>query len=163
MVSTYYDFDAAGLLTTITDHADNQWNITRDSLGRERVVDDPDAGATTTVYDSLGRVLSSTDARGIVTTYSYDTHSRVTQVSYSNGEPTVFYTYDDPNVMFSLGRLTSMANGVATRSVTTYDPIGRIVGNRISVDEETRAFQYAYDGLDRPQIVIYPRRAHHFQ
>src|SRR5271154_2431072 len=36
------------------------------------------------------------DARGITTTYSYDALNRITQKVYTDGTPTVTFTYDTP-------------------------------------------------------------------
>ena len=46
------------------------------------------------------------------------------QVAYSDGTPTVTYTYDDPAVPYFKGRATRVANGYSTTNYTAYDALG---------------------------------------
>jgi YD repeat-containing protein len=63
----------------------------------------PEGGTTSYYYTTSGGALCAnnqklvcqrTDARGITTTYTYDALDRLTGKSYSNGDPSVTYYYD---------------------------------------------------------------------
>jgi len=45
-------------------------------------------------YDQDGNVTSTTDARGVVSTAAYDGRGLASGTSYSDGTPTVGFTYD---------------------------------------------------------------------
>lgn len=101
-------------------------------------------------YDLNGNLLTKVDARGVTTTYSYDGLNRVTGVVYT-GEPTavtppVSYTYDDPAVTNSKGRLTRVSSSVSTYSFTAFDTLGRIMGSAQTTDGITYSMpDYRYN------------------
>ncbi|MCV4860529.1 hypothetical protein OFB63_31250, partial [Escherichia coli] len=76
------------------------------SLSRLISATNPESGTFTYRYDPNGNLLTKTDARGISTTYTYDGLNRVTFRNYSDSTPDIAYTYDDPAVPFSRGKLT---------------------------------------------------------
>ena len=68
-------------------------------------------------YDANGNLISRTDARTIITNYSpaaqmIDALNRVKQITYSDGTPTVTFTYDTATT--GKGRLAQMTSSVAT-------------------------------------------------
>ncbi|MDY7095208.1 MAG: RHS repeat-associated core domain-containing protein, partial [Acidobacteriota bacterium] len=89
----------------------------------------------------------STDARGIVTTRVLDELDRVTFVDYPDDSLDITYTYDDPLVPFSKGRLTAITrNGQAFDY--RYDRFGRLT--------QDGALGYAYDANGNRSGVEYP-------
>jgi YD repeat-containing protein len=57
-------------------------------------------------YDNNGNMLTATDAKNLTISSTYDALNRMLTKSYSDSiTPTVNYTYDDPNVLYSKGQL----------------------------------------------------------
>jgi len=117
-----------------------------DEAGNRTLLDDPDAGITTSEYAADGRLLKSEDARGVVTRNTYDNQNRLTlsQVddvttayeygadgnkmllkSQTQGDNSESYGYDD------FGRVISKRRSMGTlgsyECLYTYDPYGRII------------------------------------
>ncbi|MFE1308087.1 hypothetical protein [Streptomyces sp. NPDC058755] len=59
-VTTSYGYNAAGLLTKVTDDKGNAWAYTYDQMGRKKTAVDPDTGTASYTYDDLDRQTSST-------------------------------------------------------------------------------------------------------
>jgi RHS repeat-associated protein len=132
-----------------------------DERGRMTELTYPGGGFEGLTYDSRGRLEKKTDRNGVVTSYTYDDLGRLTDKTYSDGTPSVSYTYD------VAGRLVTAANGSDTLS-WTYDLAGQIVsetstangstvastydlaGNRLSVSLDGQLFaSYSYDEAGR--------------
>ena len=96
-------------------------------------------------YDANGNLSEKTDARGVVTNYFYDGLNRLMRKAYSNDasdSPSSCYLYDLSSVTNAVGRLTNEwtqsasvgpcassppSSGILTRrSITSYDPMGRV-------------------------------------
>ena len=71
----------------------------------------PASGTTTYAYNEHGELTSQLDARGVSMSRTVDALDRATAVTYPTPELDVAYTYDDPTVAFSKGRLTQIARG----------------------------------------------------
>jgi RHS repeat-associated protein len=106
-----------------------------DSLSRLTNSTNPESGTITYTYNNDSVVLSKTDARGITTNYDpsdghIDALHRVTKVTYSNGEPSIFFGYD----------------GVATTGCTPPAlTINNGVGRRTSMCDAAGAEAWSYD------------------
>ena len=74
---TYYDYDALGNLTQVTDDQNNVTEIFYDSLSRKIAMIDPDMGAWAYTYDGNGNLLTQTDAKGQTISFTYDELNRV--------------------------------------------------------------------------------------
>ncbi|WP_242889829.1 RHS repeat-associated core domain-containing protein [Actinomadura litoris] len=100
----------------------------------------------TFTYDGYGRLATATDGNGRKTTYTYDDNDRVLTIAYSDGTPTITYTYDKAgNLKFrtdATGATTwgyTSRNLMAARQSTSgggeidwqYDPAGNLV-NQLS-------------------------------
>ncbi len=100
----------------------------------------------TFTYDGYGRLGTATDGNGKKTTYTYDANDRVLSVAYSDGTPTVAFTYDlAGNIKLrtdATGTTTwsyTQRNLMAARQSTSgggeidwqYDPAGNLV-NQLS-------------------------------
>jgi YD repeat-containing protein len=93
-------------------------------------------------YDANGNLSSKTDNRSIITSYSYDALNRLMSKTYFNDPactPWSYYQYDSASSQNGIGRLTSewtqrasagncySTGGFLTkRTITAYDPTGRL-------------------------------------
>jgi RHS repeat-associated protein len=189
---TSYTYDTLGNLTQVVQNGSRQRNFTFDSLSRLLTSSNPEVGAITYKYDSDTNcpspnsfptlLVSKTDARGIRTCYQYDALNRETVRNYSNGDPTVTTTYDQPNCLglascSNIGHRTSMTDAAGSeawsyqvdaansRSVrvnqrttnsitkaTTY--ILDFAGNTTQATYPTgRIVNYTFDSANRPSAV----------
>lgn len=163
---TSYGYDVQDHLVTVTDA---EGTVTayeysdRDLLTSES---SEVSGLTQSTYNAHGELETSTDARGVLRTRTLDALDRVTQETYS-GDPglTVDYTYDDPSVDYSLGRLTRIARH-GTGVDYEYDVFGRVTrdgsltygydanGNRLTAGYPGGATAtYGFDFADRHQTL----------
>ncbi|MDQ2587992.1 type IV secretion protein Rhs [Saccharothrix yanglingensis] len=166
--STRYAYNHAGLLSTVTDPAGNQWHYTYDQRGRVVAVDDPDAGHSTTTYDAAGQVLTTTDARGRTTANSYDKLGRLVgryQDSLS-GTKLAEWEYDTVAGGNGLGmpRASRRFDGGHTylRYVTGYDAAGRPTGEKIVIPSAkegvlgtTYELKQTYTYTGKPDVTTY--------
>jgi RHS repeat-associated protein len=93
-------------------------------------------------YDD-GSLKKRTDARLVSATYVYDELGRAKTRTYNDNTPAVAYTYDDPAVAKSVGRLTKVSSPVSETAYAEYDALGRIRQSRQVTDGQT--YQTAYD------------------
>ena len=122
---TSYGYDVQDHLTSVTDAEGTTTTYTfsdRDLMTEEL---SPVSGTTVHTYDAHGSPETSTDARSVTVTRIYDVADRVTFLDYPDSTLDTTFTYDDPGVPFSKGRLTA------------------ITRDGLSVD-------YAYDRFGRP-------------
>lgn len=131
-----YTWTPDGQLATATDTAGNTWLYTYDLRGRRVMVDDPDAGTSTTLYDRAGQVTKTTDGRGETVTYTYDALGRTTSISDSDGSVLAEWAFDT----LAKGQLTSATSyvdGHAYSSVVYgYDDGYRPLGETIRIPEK---------------------------
>ncbi len=138
---TTYNYDTNSNLISVTENGSRQRTFTYDSLSRLLSATNPESGTTNYTYDNNGNVTSRTDARGIVTNYNpsgspIDPLNRVTEITYSDGTPTVHFAYDQTSqwsltLTNPIGRLTEeYTDGTLwAGSVFGYDPMGRVTLN----------------------------------
>lgn len=161
--ATAYGYDPAGNTAsrvdanghTTTWHYDdaNRPNQTVTALGRFWAF----------THDSRGNLATIVDPVGATTTYGYDGHDRVAAISYSDGAPSVAYSYDDNGnratmtdgagtVIYrydDLNRLTAVARG-ADKFMYHYDAAGNV--DRQTNPDQT-ASSYTYDSDERMATV----------
>ncbi|MGB6481991.1 MAG: RHS repeat-associated core domain-containing protein [Candidatus Acidiferrales bacterium] len=138
--TTSYGYDVLGDLTSVTENGSSSRTFTYDGLSRLTSAANLESGTVTYVYDTStkGDLYTKKDARGTTTTYTYDALHRLTQKAYSDGTPGAIYYYDqnDPfgySVSNPVDRFVAewTGNGTwAAWSAFTYDPMGRILGQR---------------------------------
>jgi RHS repeat-associated protein len=153
---TSYSFDALGNLVTV-----NQGSQTRSfvysSLSRLLTATNPENGTINYQYDNNGNLKQKTDARSVVTTFgTYDPLNRPTTKSYSDGTPTVTYSYDSTAVQYSKGRLTSLSSSVSTFTFTSYDALGRGKAASLALGGQTYTMSYTYDLAGHIKTITYP-------
>lgn len=170
----FYQYDVLDNLVTITQGV-QQRLFRYDSLGRltrqkhpetvavydddgnyvSRAANGSHPGATWSdvfAYDADGNMVDSYDARNIHTHLDYtDALGRVRQLTFSDGTPSVRYTYDEAHTDFyNAGRLTKVETVLGDDSVQTaqafdYDSMGRIAGHRQQVGGDSYSMSYGYN------------------
>ncbi|HEX6899358.1 MAG TPA: RHS repeat-associated core domain-containing protein [Thermoanaerobaculia bacterium] len=144
---TSYGYDVHDHLTRVTDAEGNITTYTysdRDLMTRQV---SPVSGTTAYVYDEHGELTSETDARGVTINRAVDVLDRVTAVSYPNPDLNIAYTYDDPAVPFSKGRLTRIARPGSVIGYL-YDRFGRVL--------QDGELTYGHDKNSNPSSLVYP-------
>ncbi len=121
---TSYTNDLLGNLTQVVQNGSHTRTFTYDSLSRLLTSANPETGTITYTYDANGNVLTKTDGRNITTNYSPSGHpidalNRVTGIAYSNGDPSLTFTYDQPNCLNlpacqNIGYRTSMTDAAGS-------------------------------------------------
>ncbi|WP_157621662.1 RHS repeat-associated core domain-containing protein [Saccharothrix sp. NRRL B-16348] len=184
--TTTYAYNAAGLLSVLTDPAGNQWRYTYDLRGRLVATDDPDTGHSTVAYDAAGQVLSTTDAHGRTIANAYDKLGRLTAKHKDSLTGTKLASWEYDTLTGGVGLLTSSTRHVDTRdykrAVYGYDLAGRPTGELVTIPSgegvlgatyELRQTYYNVTGLPKSTVYrpvtsgtqpIYPQEvvtAHH--
>lgn len=142
--ATSYSYDTLGNLLQIVQGGQTR-TFTYSSLSRLLSATNPESGTFQYTYDPNGNLLTKTDARSITTTYSYDALNRVTFRNYSDTTPDITYTYDDPQVPFSKGKLTKVASSVSETHYLEFDEAGRITKHKQAIDGEDYTTAYTYN------------------
>jgi len=122
-------------------------------------------------YDGNGNLTQKTDNRGVGVAYVYDPLNRAQSKTYFNlpltvNYQSVGYTYDDPNVPFSKGRLTAVFTlpgtymlpaDISTTSYAAYDALGRVMVSRQTTAGKTYTFSnYSYNLAGALTSETYP-------
>ncbi|HEX7185573.1 MAG TPA: SpvB/TcaC N-terminal domain-containing protein [Thermoanaerobaculia bacterium] len=128
-LTTRYDFDALSQLLSVTDALGNATRLEWDTLGRNVVLDNPDAGRTEHRYDPAGnlgaKITANLASLGQQIRYFY-TFSRLDRIDYPQS-PDVVFTYGGP------GAPSNRANRVVTvtdesgTEERSYDKFGNVV------------------------------------
>ncbi len=145
--TTTYAYDVQDHLVAVTDAEGNTTDYVysdRDLLTRQ---DSPVSGVATFAYNDHGELVSETDGRGVTTTRTVDALDRVTFLDSDENALDTTYTYDDPAVAFSAGRLTAISRNGHSIDYR-YDRFGR------TTQDGTLA--YAYDANGNRTGVTYP-------
>ena len=150
MAVTTYGYDVQDHLTAVTDAEASTTTYTysdRDLLTAQSSLV---SGTTTHAYNAHGELVETVDARGLSELRSVDALDRVTFVDYPDypdDSLDTTYTYDDPLVAFSLGRLTAIERGGSTVEYG-YDRFGRII--------QDGELTYAHDENGNVTTIGYP-------
>ena len=128
---TSYTVDTLGNLTKVVQNGSRQRTFTYDFLSRLTFSYNPETRGVTYNYDSdascaspnsfPGLLVSKVDSRGIRSCAQYDALNRVTQISYSNGDPSITTTYDQSSCLGlsscnNIGYRTSVADGAGSEA-----------------------------------------------
>jgi len=152
---TSYAYDALDNLTTVSQGVQAR-TFVYSSLKRLTSVTNPESGTISYGYDNSGNVTSKVDARSITTSFVYDSLGRITSRSYSDGTPTVTYTYDAGGVSNSKGRLTSISSSISADNVTAYDVLGRAISGNQITDGQTYSMSSSFNRAGAQTSFIYP-------
>jgi hypothetical protein len=75
--------------------------------------------------------------------YRYDALNRPQNVTYSDGTPEAYFSWDSTSPAYGIGMLSSVSNSQTTY---TYDPLGRALSSSQQTARfPTRSFAYTYD------------------
>ncbi len=123
------------------------------------------AGTASYRYDPRGRMVEKTDARGVSAALEYDLLDRPTRIDYESHEHNTSYTWDDPAVPFSKGRLTGLVRDDVALAYR-YDRFGRMAqdgellfeydrnGNRTRLTYPSGVVaSFAFDAADRESAL----------
>lgn len=132
-----------------------------DSFGRVVRLVDSVLGTTTRAFDDAGNLISTVDALGRQVKQAYDELDRLRtrdRVDAAAPGRLAAFTYDEPDVLNGLGRLTTAENAAATTRFVAYDALGNLLRKqtRVSGLADELAETYQYDLAGRPTGVVFP-------
>jgi RHS repeat-associated protein len=154
---TGYLYDTLGNLVTVSQGSQTR-TFSYNSLARLTSAQNPESGTISYVYEANGNLKEKSQLRSgtanALTGFTYDALNRVTQRSYTtpNGTPsnyqttpTVTYTYDDPNIAHSKGKLTKVSSSVSTTEYNAFDLLGRVTAHKQTTDGTAYTTGYSYN------------------
>ncbi|HEY2496730.1 MAG TPA: RHS repeat-associated core domain-containing protein [Candidatus Angelobacter sp.] len=170
---TIYDvFDNIKTITQQGGAAAAQWRVRSfvyDGLSRLTQAIAPESGTTNYYYTtSTGAICAGdpsvpcqrSDARAIITSYTYDAVSRLTGKTYSDGTPSVAYSYDQTSFN---GLTISNGNGARTgmtdvsgATAWSFDSMGRAVKCQQKIGTVTKSIGYTYNLDGSVATMTYP-------
>jgi len=149
---TSYAYDNDGNSIASNDANANSWQQTSETnLGGqdESQTGTPADGTgddSSTTYTANGYTKTSTNADGVTTTDDYDASGRLTEISYSDGTPTVTYSYNPD------GSIAEMTDGSGS-SIYTYDSQGNLI-EQSGTSQGT--MNYTWDANGNLSTITYP-------
>lgn len=176
---TSYTFDADGRTHTITTAVNAVTTYTYDPAGFLTGTSNPLSQTTTNTYDAAGRLLTSATGAGQITAYTYDPDGntlttalpsgtatptagdgtmtatydaldRRTGLSYSDGTPSIAYTYTPA------GQIATITDGQPGTLTYRYDAAGRITGISRVTGTTSTGFSYSLDPNGNTEYRSYP-------
>jgi RHS repeat-associated protein len=147
LTRTRFEYDANGNLIKLIDANGNATSFEYDANNRLIKKTYADGKFVTYTYNSADQLATRTNARGITTSYGYDNKGNLTSVTYSDGTPSVSFSYD------AYDRVISRTDAVGTTSYQ-YDANSNV----LSVDGpwDNDSLQMTYDALDRRASLTVP-------
>jgi YD repeat-containing protein len=159
---TTYTYNVLDNLLSVTQSGSRPRSFVYDSLSRLTQATNPESGTVNYMYDANGNAITKTDGRGITTNYSpsdlpIDALNRVRKKTYSNGDPSVTYTYDGSGCLgqascYNVGRRTGMVDAAGSEA-WSYDKMGRVAVDQRTTNNVTKTTTYStsstpynYDG-----------------
>ena len=139
-------YDEAGEVISQTDGDGHTTSYRRNALEEITESEDPLGRTTHATYDSSGRLLTETDPEGRVTHHSYDADGRPEAITYSDGEPSVEFSYD------AEGNRTRMVDASGTTTYT-YDALNQLIQTK---DGSGAVVGDEYDLAGQPVKLTYP-------
>jgi RHS repeat-associated protein len=171
---TSYTYDVLGDLLTVSQGGSHNRTFIYDSLKRLLQSTNPEAGTVcygtlsgstcqNNGYDADGNLIYKSDARGLTITYGYDPLNRMTGRSYSNGDPSVSYTYGTTAgsscpggaPSFNIGRRIAMTDAGGSETFA-YDPMGRECTEQRTTNSITKTTSYTYNLDGSLATLTYP-------
>ena len=137
-----------------------------DSLKRLTSSTNPETGTTAYTYDADNNVITKSDARGFTIAYSYEQLNRMTGRTYSNGDPSVSYAYDQTTCVvvptcYNIGRRTSMTDADGSESTGPTTQWAVEWGEQRTTNSITKTTGYTYDLNGESRHPHLSQRARH--
>jgi RHS repeat-associated protein len=159
---TIYNYDTLDDLFSVVQGSSHNRSFNYDSLKRLTSSTNPETGSTavTYTYDADSNVITKKDARGFTITYGYDALNRMSSRTYSNGDPSIAYTYDQTTCVvvstcYNIGRRTGMTDAAGSEA-WAYDTMGREWGEQRTTNSITKTASYTYDLAGDLATLTYP-------
>jgi len=158
---TVYTYDALDDLASVAQGGSRNRSFVFDSLKHMTSSTNPEAGTVTYAYDADSNVITKADARSITITYSYDTLNRMLGRTYSNGDSSVSYTYDQATCLagepacYNVGRRTSVTDAGGSENFS-YDKMGREWAEQRTTNSVTKSTTYTYNLDGSLATLTYP-------
>jgi len=147
LTRTRLEYDANGNLIKLIDANGNATSFEYDANNRLIKKTYADGKFVTYTYNSADQIATRTNARGITTSYGYDNKGNLSSVTYSDGTPSVSFSYD------AYDRVISRTDAVGTTSYQ-YDANSNVLSVDGPWDNDT--LQMTYDALDRRTSLTVP-------
>lgn len=158
--TTTYGYDVLGNLISVVQNGSHSRSFAYDSLSRLTSSTNPEAGTVTYTYDNDGNMLTKKDARGITVTYSYDALNRTLGMTYSNGDPSVSYSYDGSGCLgesscYNVGMRTGMTDAAGSEA-WSYNIGGHVEADQRKTNGLTETMSYTYNADGSLLALTYP-------
>lgn len=154
---TSYTVDALDHLTDVMSPRGLHTSYVVDAFGEKLSQASPDSGTVSYNYSNWvsAATIAETDALGHLQTFTYDALHRL--LKQDNTQRDVTYTYDDPGLSNSNGRLTGIAD-ISGGSSYSYDSHGNISRKTVSINAGglSHIVTYAYDAGDNLVTMQFP-------
>jgi RHS repeat-associated protein len=140
--------------------ADTTYNV-YDEQSRELITTDPSSNETAYTDDADAAMLTTTQQSGTAGTYTYNGAGELTQISYTDGTPTVSYQYGANGKrcwMFQGTSTASCASPPTGAATYSYDSSSRLTSETNSAGATDT---YGYDSSSNLSCVSYPNAAGH--
>ena len=95
--------------------------------------------------------------RALTISYEYDALNRLTKIDFPE-EPDVIYSYDETDVQYGAGRLTTVTDASGTTRYV-YDERGSVVEQRATIGGVLYITRYEYNRNNALTKITYPQGA----
>ena len=169
-VNTCYSYDLLGDLLQVVQGSETR-TYTYDWLKRLTSATTPEGQGNTRYfyYTTSGggpcsgnpsAVCRRTDERGITTTYSYNNMNELTGKTYSNGDPSITYSYNQTSyngltIANGNGQRTGMSDA-SGQTAWSYDKMGRVAEEERTIGSVTKTISYTYNLDGSLASLTYP-------
>lgn len=146
----HYLYNSQGLPQTISTGG-VAINMEYDEAGNRVLLDDPDAGITTSEYSADGKLLTTTDSRGVVSRYYYDSLRRLRNEDVGGVSTSYVYGEGVDNMLLKYKRQNDMIESY------TYDDYGRMITKTRNFGSlGTYEYKYTYNKDNEIVSTLYP-------
>jgi len=155
--STDYVYTAIGNISSVTlsggithsfGYNSKQFLETEKHPEMDVIPEDPSSACVRYTHYNNGDVHTKKDARGTIT-YDYDTINRLSHINYSDGTPTVTYTYYKNDCVNTVG-------STPTLYTFTYYDDRKLNTKTYSIDGHSYSMSYTYNNARNLSTITYP-------